>query len=153
MIVHAGLVARRSRGEWRGALLRGPSGAGKSDLALRLMATGWRLTADDRVVLWTQAGRLFGRGPDALHGLIELRSLGVMVAPALPFCEVVLVVEADSDPDRCPAPRAETLAGVTLSTVVLNLLEPSAVPKLARAFHYAARKTGDAGSQLGEYQP
>ena len=39
MILHAGLVALRVDGFWRGALILGPSGAGKSDLALRLMTT------------------------------------------------------------------------------------------------------------------
>ena len=35
MILHAGLVALRLDGYWRGALIQGPSGAGKSDLALK----------------------------------------------------------------------------------------------------------------------
>ena len=34
MIRHAGLVARRAGGVWRGVLIEGPSGSGKSDLAL-----------------------------------------------------------------------------------------------------------------------
>ena len=52
-------------GGWRGALIEGPSGAGKSDLALRALDAGFRLVADDRVVVWTSGGRLFGRAPDA----------------------------------------------------------------------------------------
>jgi serine kinase of HPr protein (carbohydrate metabolism regulator) len=48
MIRHAGLVATRLGGRWRGALIEGPSGTGKSDLANRMIATGFRLVADDR---------------------------------------------------------------------------------------------------------
>ena len=51
MIVHAGLVALRHGGLWRGALITGPSGSGKSDLALRCLEHGFRLVADDRVLL------------------------------------------------------------------------------------------------------
>ena len=58
MIRHAGLIARRMGGVWRGVLIEGPSGAGKSDLALRALDQGFRLVADDRVVVWTDAGRL-----------------------------------------------------------------------------------------------
>lgn len=150
MIVHAGLVARRAGGLWRGALIEGPSGAGKSDLALRLLALGWRLVADDRVLLWSSGGRLYGRAPDPLHGLLEVRGLGVLSEPASPFAEVALLATAVSEPERCPDPSARVLADVTLPVVALNLLEPSAAPKLDRAFNRAvAALGGDAGSQLG----
>ncbi|MDX5349528.1 MAG: serine kinase, partial [Paracoccaceae bacterium] len=43
-IVHATSVAV----DGRGLLILGPSGAGKSSLALRLIALGARLVADDR---------------------------------------------------------------------------------------------------------
>ena len=49
---HAGLIAARSNGPWRGVLIEGEAGAGKSDLTLRALAAGFRLVADDRVVLW-----------------------------------------------------------------------------------------------------
>ena len=58
--LHASAVAL----DGRGALLLGASGAGKSGLALRLMALGARLVADDRVLL--------RRGPEGLLiGLAE----------------------------------------------------------------------------------
>jgi serine kinase of HPr protein (carbohydrate metabolism regulator) len=71
MIRHAGLVALRLDGLWRGALIEGPSGGGKSDLALRAIEAGFRLVADDRVVVWTSGGALFGRAPDPIRELIE----------------------------------------------------------------------------------
>ena len=61
MILHAGLVARRQDGYWRGVLIEGASGAGKSDLALRALDHGFRLVADDRVVVWASGGALYGQ--------------------------------------------------------------------------------------------
>ena len=101
VILYAGLVAARLGGRWRGALIEGPSGVGKSDLALRALEIGFRLVADDRVVVWMSGGRLYGRAPDTLAGRIEVRGLGIMHAPALPMAEVVLVVRAGT-PERLP---------------------------------------------------
>lgn len=132
MIRHAGLVAVRHGGRWAGALIEGPSGAGKSDLALRLLATGWRLVADDRTLLWASGGRLFGRAPDALAGLIEVRGQGVAREAALPFCEVALVARAGA-PERMPEPATERLHGLEVPLLVLDLREASAAAKLGRA--------------------
>ncbi len=57
MILHAGLVALRLEGVWRGALIAGPSGVGKSDLALRAIEAGFRLVADDRAAAAGRADR------------------------------------------------------------------------------------------------
>ena len=59
-----------------GVLLIGPSGSGKSDLALRLIALGAVLVADDRVELFVQHGTLMARAPQALAGLVEIRGGG-----------------------------------------------------------------------------
>lgn len=132
MIRHAGLIARRIDGLWRGALIEGESGAGKSDLALRALDHGFRLVADDRVEVWTDAGRLFGRSPDALQGLIEARGLGVLPVPAVEFCQIVLRVRAGT-PERMPGLATETILGVAVPLLVLNLLESSTPAKLGRA--------------------
>jgi serine kinase of HPr protein (carbohydrate metabolism regulator) len=132
MIVHAGLVAQRLGGLWRGALIEGPSGAGKSDLALRALDAGFRLVADDRVVLWTSGGRLFGRAPDPLHGLIEVRGQGVGPAAALAFSEVALVVQPGA-PERWPEPALVERLGVRLPAFALAYGEASAAAKLGRA--------------------
>ena len=51
MIVHAGLIAMRLRGRWRGALIEGPAGAGKSDLALRCLQQAPPCSLLGRIVL------------------------------------------------------------------------------------------------------
>jgi len=132
VIVHAGLVATRLDGRWRGALIEGPSGCGKSDLALRLLDQGFQLAADDRVILWTSAGRLFGRAPGPLVGLLEARGLGVLAARALPFCEVVMVIQPGA-PERMPDPAPCDRLGVTLPSLILPYREASAPAKLSRA--------------------
>ena len=132
MIVHAGLIARRLGGRWRGALIEGPSGAGKSDLALRALEQGFRLVADDRVILWVCEGRLFGRAPGALHGLIEVRGVDVTGEAALAFCEVALVVEPGA-PERLPDPQTAERLGLALPRLTLSYREASAPAKLSRA--------------------
>ena len=132
MIHHAGLIARLVGGVWRGVMIEGPSGAGKSDMALRAMAHGFQLVADDRVLLWVADGRLYGRAPDVLAGQIEVRGLGVMPAPALPFCEVCLLVRDDA-PDRMPDPATQTILGVAIQLLKVALIEDSAPIKLGLA--------------------
>ena len=141
MIAHAGLIARRIAGRWRGALIEGPSGAGKSDLALRALDLGFRLVADDRVILWTCEGRLFGRAPGPLAGLLEVRGVDVTGEPALALCEVVLVVEPGT-PERLPEPDTADRLGFRLPRLVLSYEEASAPAKLGRALTalYAANQ-------------
>ncbi len=132
MIRHAGLIAVRLRGTWRGVLIEGPAGAGKSDFALRALDQGFSLVADDRVALWVSEGRLFGRAPDTLAGLIEVRGVQVTLNLALPLAEVALVVR-DGAPDRIPEPRDEAILAVRVPALTLPLREASAPAKLSRA--------------------
>jgi len=136
MILHAGLIARRLGGSWRGVLIGGPSGAGKSDLALRARDLGFRLVADDRVLLFASQGRLFGRAPAALAGLIEVRGLGVAALAHLPFAEIVLAarcVTAPSDVERLADRARESILGIEIPTLELWAPAPSAPAKLSLA--------------------
>jgi serine kinase of HPr protein (carbohydrate metabolism regulator) len=138
-IRHAGLIAQRDWSPWRGVLIEGPADAGKSDLALRALSEGFRLVADDRVTLWTSDGRLFGRAPDTLRGLLEVRGLDVVAAPALPLCEIVLVARAGV-PERIPDPAFTDILGLQVPTLILRLGESSAPAKLSRALsHFDGR--------------
>ena len=132
MIVHGGLIARRLDGLWRGVLIEGPSGSGKSDLALRALDHGFRLVADDRVLLWASGGRLWGRAPDAIAGLLEVRGLDVVPVAAISHCEVVLKVRLET-PERIPDPATETILGVAVPLLAADPFEASAPAKLGRA--------------------
>lgn len=135
VVVHAGLVARLEPSGWRGALIKGPSGSGKSDLALRAIDAGWSLVADDRTLLWTSGGRLYGRAAPALDGLVEARGLGVVGERARAFAPVCLVVccTDGASIERMPEFQAETLLGLAIPRIELAPREASATAKLARA--------------------
>jgi serine kinase of HPr protein (carbohydrate metabolism regulator) len=139
MIIHAGLIAVRVAGGWRGALIQGPSGIGKSDLALRALEEGFRLVADDRVVVFVSAGRLFGRAPTSIHGLIEVRGLGVVPQVALRLAPISLAVRCKPTPDsvdRLPEPRAESLLGCDVPVFEVWPLEHTAPAKIRRAIEH-----------------
>ena len=141
-VLHATLIAAWRRRRWRGVLLQGASGMGKSDLALRALAAGWRLVADDRVSLWTSGNRLYGAAPCALAGLLEVRGLGVTARAALTFAAVEAVVEAATPQEpveRIPDPACVTLLGMTRPRLRLDFREPSAVAKLDAALDAALR--------------
>ena len=136
MILHAGLVALRLGGFWRGALILGPSGAGKSDLALRALEAGFRLVADDRVTVWKSGGALYGRAPDPLSGLIEARGHGILAEPSLAFAEIVLAVRCAAPGEaieRLPEPATEIVAETALALTWIDPREASAPAKLRRA--------------------
>ena len=129
-MLHASLVAARVAGCWRGALLRGPSGCGKSDLALRLVETGWRLVADDRVIVWSSGGGLHGRAPAALAGLVELRGQGMAHVPWLPSCAVALAADLGEPEERQPALSLVTIAGLRLPRHTLRPFDASTPARL-----------------------
>lgn len=133
MIRHAGLIARRLAGHWRGVLIEGPSGIGKSDLALRALAEGFHLVADDRTLLFASGGRPYGRAPDSLAGLIEVRGLGVIRTPHLAYAEVSLVVRCLASPagvERLPPPQVASICGLDVPVFDLWPLEPAAPAKI-----------------------
>ena len=147
MIRHAGLIALRLEGLWRGILIEGASAAGKSDLALRALSRGFRLVADDRVLVFACEGRLFGRAPDPLKGLIEVRGLGVVAAPSLRYAEIVLAARCAADGDlieRLPGRGPLTLLGVAIPRFDLAPLEASAPAKLKRALEHLGAHTQQA---------
>lgn len=135
MIRHGGLIALRRGGVWRGALIEGASGVGKSDLALRALDQGFRLVADDRVLAFAAGGRLYGRAPDILAGLIEVRGLGVVDTAAVAFAEIALVVRCVDAPEaveRLPEPRFESMMGLDVPVFDLWPREPAAPAKIRR---------------------
>lgn len=135
MIAHAGLVARFDPPWWRGVLIEGDSGAGKSDLALRLLAQGWALVADDRCELWICEGRVYGRAAEALKGLIEIRGLGVGPAAVRDLAPIALVARC-VDPaavERMPDGETVKLLDHCLPLVKVAAFQASAPMKLGHA--------------------
>jgi serine kinase of HPr protein (carbohydrate metabolism regulator) len=136
VILHAGLIALRAGGAWRGTLIIGASGSGKSDLMLRAIDCGFRLVADDRTLVWRSGGRLFGRAPERLSGLIELRGVGVLDEPALPLAQIDMVASCEpgsADLERIPEQEVEDIGGATVRLLRVHALDASAPAKLGRA--------------------
>ena len=139
MILHAGLIALQTAGAWQGILLLGPSGAGKSDLTLRALDDGFQLVADDRTQVFLSEGRLFGRAPKTLFGLMEIRGVGVAKVAARPFAPVTLAVRCKTTPDeveRLPDAMTEWFLGVETPALDLWALENSAPAKIRRAIEH-----------------
>ena len=140
ILVHATCIAV----EGAGVLLRGASGCGKSDLALRLVAAGARLVADDQVICRATAeGQVQASPPPALAGWLEVRGIGIVPLPYQESVPLVLVVDlltADAEErdagERLPPVRTCSLAGVVLPWVALAPFQASAVARL----HVAVRE-------------
>ncbi|MDZ4365066.1 HPr kinase/phosphatase C-terminal domain-containing protein [Brevundimonas sp.] len=126
--LHGTTVARRGVDGWRGLLIAGPSGAGKSDLALRLIARGWRLVADDYTHVWASGGLAYATVPHSIAGQIEARGVGIVPAPTLGLVRLALLVELSSaTPERLPEPQFRPVAGVSLPFLSLDPRPASAV--------------------------
>jgi serine kinase of HPr protein (carbohydrate metabolism regulator) len=119
--LHGTTVARRGVDGWRGLLITGPSGAGKSDLALRLIARGWRLVADDYTHVWASGGLAYATVPHSIAGQIEARGVGIVPAPTLGLVRLALTVElSPATPERLPEPQFRPVAGVSLPFLSLD---------------------------------
>ena len=134
LVLHASLAAAHlgDRG-WMGVLLIGPSGAGKSDLVLRLVQAGWRLVADDRVIVWASSMRAYGRAPSSLKGLMELRGQGVAKGTVRPFASIDLVANLAAPLERQPEARFHDVAGLKVPLIDIAPFEASAPDRLRRA--------------------
>jgi HPr kinase/phosphorylase len=117
--IHASAVLAGARG----VLIRGPSGAGKSRLAFDLIEAGRsgplrfaRLVGDDRVHVQAAGGRLLVRPAEALAGLIEVRSVGIIRMPYESSAVIGLVVDLGAQPERLPqsAERQVDIEGIRL---------------------------------------
>jgi serine kinase of HPr protein (carbohydrate metabolism regulator) len=153
MTIHATCICIGKAGaflglsEHAGVLLFGRSGAGKSDLALRFIARGAKLVADDRTELFLERGMLFARAPKTIAGLMEIRGVGIIRLPAVAKARIVLAVHLVSEkriprlprpqyykPDRPDLAPAEPIPLISLSADV------SAPDKIVAAIAGFSRK-------------
>ena len=143
-VLHATTLALW-RGGWRAVLLRGPSGVGKSGLALRALAQGWTLVADDRTIVWRSGGRLFGRAPATLAGFVECRGAGVLPIRRRDVAEIVLVADLRSSSDateRLPEQDTARLCDVGLRRIEVWPHDSAAPARLEAALACAATPLG-----------
>jgi len=116
-----------------GVLIIGDSGKGKSDLALRLIYNkGAVLVADDQTFLVNQNGKLIASVPKTIEGLIEVRGVGIISMPFIPETEVKLVAASTikDDIERYPDVASFNLEGISVPSILLDFLEPSAPDKI-----------------------
>lgn len=115
-LLHASCVAEAGRA----VLILGPSGAGKSALALKLLAYGAKLVADDCTALRRSGQLLQARCPNpALLGLIEARGIGLLRVAAVPEAPLALVVDlAQLETERLPPWRETVIQGIRLPLVL-----------------------------------
>ena len=118
-----------------GVVIEGPSGSGKSDLALRLIAEGAHLVADDQTALSAEADRLIARPPPSIAGRMEVRGLGIVTIENLGSVPVGLLVElVGSDAiERVPTRRRRVFLGIEVPAISLAALEASAPAKVRLA--------------------
>ena len=139
-------------------LVRGASGAGKSDLALRCLALApgplvserFELIADDQVHMTLRDRVLIASCPPTIHGLIEVRGVGIIrVEPAVP-APVRLIVDlvAPGAVPRLPDDTGRvSISGIEIPHLVLDPTPASAPLKLALALIRAASMTANAAVQ------
>ena len=121
-----------------GVLILGKSGAGKSDLALRLIALGATLVADDRSDLAVLRGRLVASAPRTIAGLLEVRGVGIVKMPHARHVAISLVVELTRKVARLPeretwAPPASLRPARRPALIKINPFEASAADKVLLA--------------------
>lgn len=116
----------------RGLVLVGPSGSGKSGLALKLMALGATLVADDVTLISAESARLEARCPPSIANRIEARGLGILQAETAPAPVSAVLDLGRLEAERLPAARTVSILGQDV--VLLHKFE---TPYFAEAvLHY-----------------
>jgi HPr kinase/phosphorylase len=144
MLLHASSVARKGDA----VLLLGAPGAGKSDLVLRMIDVGWRLVADDQVVLRAEDGALRASAPAALCGMLEVRGIGLLgplpVEAPDPAVRLAVHLVPRAAVPRLPEPEAWSAEGVAVPAIRLHGFDAAAPARLALALEAACGRLGSA---------
>jgi len=119
-------------------LLLGESGSGKSDVALRLIAMGAKLLADDQTFLFVESAGLFAKAPQGAEPWIEIRGIGIVrLPPGAPAPVLFAVHLTNNAPPRLPEPESYQPDGLVVTTPPplfrLNGYDASTPAKIAAA--------------------
>jgi HPr kinase/phosphorylase len=99
----------------RAVMFIGASGSGKSSMALRMLALGARLVADDRSILIRDNGKLIASSPETISGRIEARGVGILAVDPLKEAELCLVVDMNvAESKRLPDPKDIEILGLRI---------------------------------------
>jgi HPr kinase/phosphorylase len=142
MRFHGSCAARLSAGGSDAVLLLGGAGSGKSDFLLRLIGRGWRLVADDQVLVTGGCAS----APPVLAGILEVRGLGLFRLPFLASAPLRLVVSLGGQVARLPAPALHD--GLGLPEIALDPVAASAPERLELALDAV---TGRAAQIVGAF--
>lgn len=131
--IHASCVSIGSHG----VLLMGRSGSGKSDVALRLLARGAMLVADDQVILRKEEGELVAGVDETIRGLLEIHGVGLVKYPVATNIPVRLVVQLVSleEMEHIPAPQTYQMMGVSVPQIGIYGFDASTPDKIYAAIH------------------
>jgi HPr kinase/phosphorylase len=125
--LHASCVALGAAG----ILLTGGPGSGKSTEALRLIALGAELVADDQVILTAGPKGIVAAPPEATAGLIEARGVGLLRMPFRSEVQLSLVVDLDTiEARRLPIQHEAEILETSLPMILGKNL-----PDLAAVLH------------------
>jgi len=120
--IHGSCVSHQGRG----ALIIGGSGSGKSSLALRLVALGAELVADDQVDLSVEGDHVVAASPEPIRGLLEVRGAGLLRVRTVDTTRLILAVDMDASTDA----RLPPLRQFCITSLCLPLIAGKNLPNL-----------------------
>lgn len=126
--LHASCVAIGGKG----VLLLGKSGSGKSDLALRLIDSGAKLVADDRVEIKAIGKKLIATAPAKTKDKLEIRGVGIIKISAKDKIELALAVSlvGRDAVERLPEPIFFDCEGLQIPLLYLHAFDASTPVKI-----------------------
>jgi len=115
MKAHHGTAVSR---DGNAVLILGGSGAGKSRLALKLLAYGADLVADDAVELRASDDGVLLMCPPSIQGMIEARGVGLLTVKSVEKAMLAFVVDLDKTAGaRLPEPKEVSFLGVNFPLI------------------------------------
>lgn len=135
--IHASCVSIGSKG----VLLLGKSGSGKSDVALRLMARGAMLVADDQVILRAEEGALVASVDPHIRGLLEIHGVGLVRYPVATNIPVRLAVNLVpiNEMEHIPTTQHFAALGISVPQIGIYGFDASTPDKIYAAIHAMRR--------------